>query len=76
MVQTLLRLSIILLSISSSRASWIDPDTPKQYHTTDALVEEDKREYALVCTFYSPTFLVIFLSLTSHTRNRGVLSRS
>ena len=38
----------LLLILRSSRASWIDPDTPKQFHTTTALVDKDKREYELV----------------------------
>jgi hypothetical protein len=31
-----------------ARASWIDPDTPQQYHTTEPLAKGDKREFRLV----------------------------
>ena len=30
------------------QASWIDPDTPEQYHTTQPLTPDDQREFQLV----------------------------
>ncbi|KAI2498624.1 Beta-glucan synthesis-associated protein (SKN1) [Fragilaria crotonensis] len=45
---SLLATTLALLHISSSRASWVDPDTPKKFYSTRALVETDTREYELV----------------------------
>ena len=32
----------------SVAASWVDPDTEEQFHTTTAYTKEDDREYELV----------------------------
>jgi hypothetical protein len=40
-----------LLSLLSIHVdgSWVDPDTPLQYHSTDPLSPLDHRQYELVC---------------------------
>jgi hypothetical protein len=40
--------NLLLLLVTASRASWVDPDTPKQFHATEAFVETDTRVYELV----------------------------
>ena len=45
-----LRLAAFTYAIGGTacRASWVDPDTDHQYHTTEAYTHGDDREYGLV----------------------------
>ena len=45
-----LRLAAFAFAISGRRcgASWVDPDTPKEAHATEAYTHGDDREYELV----------------------------
>jgi hypothetical protein len=36
-------------TVVTVQASWIDPDTPQQYHTTQPLTAGDLRDFRLVC---------------------------
>jgi hypothetical protein len=48
----------LALILGQTQASWVDPDTPKEFRTTEALVDTDDREYKLV----RPMLVSIFLN--------------
>lgn len=42
---------VFLAGIDNTDAGWVDPDTPKEFFTTQALTQGDDREYELVRLF-------------------------